>query len=50
MLAMSRVSVYPQNQQRCRQQSFWLLVGIAFTAEDKCRADLRFRQHHAQAN
>jgi hypothetical protein len=27
-----------------------LLVGIAFAAKDKCRADVCFRQHHALAS
>jgi hypothetical protein len=51
MLAMSRISIRSITTLATAIVPALpaLLVGIGFAAEDKCQADIRFGQHHAQA-
>jgi hypothetical protein len=52
MLAMSRISIRSVTTLATAIVPALpaLLVGTGLAAEDKCRADVCFRQHHAQAN
>jgi hypothetical protein len=51
MLAMSRISIRSITKLATAIVPALpaLLVAIAFAADDKCQADICFRQHHGQA-